>query len=379
MNTTEARTNGAWKLGSLIAVLVLAMAVVLGNASTAFATHTTKLDESKGKPYSITLHISDAGNSYTWYDTGGMLMDHRDGTQCRSRTVFIKNDTKYRVFASCYGFASDTKTHVQWLIGIHGNTGIDVVGNGTKRTDLITGTYMSPGDEIQVDAVNMSTRDVTSTKVLVQIGYRYGGEIDKLQTMKPIVSATKLASDRVEVCVRYPDGSKADVSGVSKIILYQGSKKVKSWTTNAQIPVRKYIAKGSKAVKASYKVVSTTIDNESDTITSDAVKPQANSVVVTKKKPKLKDFEFCTFVPSKLSYSGKKLIVEGYTVNPEGFKMTFPMTVEVSVPGKQIAYYQDWQHSWGKGVKKVKVSIAAKKVVNLRAGNVVCNNIGVNV
>lgn len=378
MDMTQARTNGAWRLGALIAVFMLAMAVALGNASTALAAHTTKLDESKGKPYSITLHISDAGSNYTWYDTGGMLMDHRDGTQCRSRTVFIKNDTKYRVFMSCYGYASDKKTHVQWLIGIHGNTGIDVVGNGTKRTDLITGTYMSPGDEIQVDAVNMSTRDVTSTMVKVLVGYKYGGEIEKLQTMKPIVSATKLASDKVEVCVRYPDSSKADVSGASKIALYQGSKKVKSWTTNAQVPVRKYTAKGSKAAKVTYKVVSTTIGNASDTITSDAVKPQANSVVISKKKPKLKDFEFCTFVPSKLSYSGKRLVVEGYTVNPEGYKMRFPMTVEVSVPGKQIAYYQDWQHSWGKGVKKVKVSIAAKKVVNLRAGNVVCNNIGAN-
>lgn len=379
MAAVEAKANGTWRLGALFVVLVLAMSVVFGNTSTALAAHTTKFDESKDKPYSITLHISDAGNNYTWYDTGGMLMDHRDGTQCRSRTVFIKNDTKYRVFMGCYGYASDTKTHVQWLIGIGGNTGIDVVGNGTKRTDLITGTYMSPGAEIQIDAANMSTRDVTATKVKVLVGYKYGGEIEKLQTKKPIVSATKLASDKVEVCVRYPDSSKADVSGVSKIALYQGSKKVKSWTTNAQIPVRKYIAKGSKAVKAKYKVVSTTIGNESDTITSDAVKPQANSVVISKKKPRLKDFEFCTFVPSKLSYRGKRLVVEGYTVNPEGYKMTFPMTVEVSVPGKQIAYYEDWQHSWGKGVKKVKVSIAAKKVVNLRAGNVVCNNIGVNV
>lgn len=305
-----------------------------------------------------------------------MKMDYLDGTQYRARQTRVINDTDYMVYMNCYVRASDSKTTVKWLIGdVNGGStsGWSINGEGTNTVGLVTGTYLSPGDSMFFDAVNMAANHSKSdTTVDIQINYKYGGEVKLIQTKKPIVTATKLASDRVEVNVKFAEGTNQGVSKVSRIDLYQGKTKVKSWKSNAQNPVRTWTGKTKAAVKAKYKVVCTTIANKKDTITSDVVKAQANVLVLKSKKPKAKNYDSysANFVPGKLSYSGKKLVIEGWTVNTFGVKTQWPLTVQVSIPSKQISYYSNWKYTYAKGVKKIKLTVKASKVVNLRAGNV---------
>ena len=347
---------------------------MLCNTSSAFATHTIKSDE-KGAPYSYTVHVTAADSTMINVQIPNMPMDYLDGTQYRARQCRIINDTKYMVYMNCYVRASDNKTAVQWLVGdINGGTtsGWSVNGEGTNTVGLVTGTYLSPGDSMIFDAVNMNAdRAMTTTRVSLQFNYKYGGEVKKYQTKKPVVTATKLGSRKVEVNVKFSDKTYQGVTGRTRIVLYQGKKKVKTWTSNAQVPVRVWTGKTKAAVKAKYKVVATTIGNSKDTITSKTVKAKAN-VLKLAKKPKLKNYSkySANFVATKLYYKGKKLVVVGYTVNTFGVKQQYPLTAQISIPSKQIAYYSNWQYKYSKGVKKVTLKLKAKKVVNLRAGNV---------
>lgn len=367
--------SGLRVLGVAMAAFFIAMLLTLAGASTALATHKVVTNE-EGAPYSKTIHITAATKTLQKVQYTGLKMDYLDGTQYRARQTRVINDTDYMVYMNCYVRASDNKTTVKWLIGdVNGGTtsGWDINGEGTNTVGLVTGTYLSPGDSMVFDAVNMSANhSMSDTTVDIQINYKYGGEVKLIQTKKPIVTATKLASNKVEVNVKYSGSTDQGVSGVSRIDLYQGKTKVKSWKSNAQNPVRTWTGKTKAAVKAKYKVVSTTIENPKDTITSDVVKAQANVLTLTSKKPKLKNFEdySAEFVPSKLSYNGKKLVIEGWTVNTFGMKYKYPLTVQVSIPSKQISYYNNWQYNYAKGVKKVKLTVKASKVVNLRAGNV---------
>ena len=367
--------SGLRVLGAAMAVFFIAMVLTLAGASTALATHKVVTNE-EGAPYSKTIHITAATKTLQKVQYTGLKMDYLDGTQYRARQTRVINDTDYMVYMNCYVRASDDKTTVKWLIGdVNDGTtsGWDINGEGTNTVGLVTGTYLSPGDSMFFDAVSMSANhSMSDTTVDIQINYKYGGEVKLIQTKKPIVTATKLASNKVEVNVKYSGSTDQGISGVSRIDLYQGKTKVKSWKSNAQNPVRTWTGKTKAAVKAKYKVVSTTIENPKDTITSDVVKAQANVLTLTSKKPKLKNFEdySAEFVPSKLSYSGKKLVIEGWTVNTFGMKYKYPLTVQVSIPSKQISYYSNWQYNYAKGVKKVKLTVKASKVVNLRAGNV---------
>ena len=389
MMTQTTTRNGIWKLGVLLASFALTAMFMLAGTSTAFATHNAIKDKgSLGDNAATTLIITGATSKteefqFGTYDDpyGELKINEKEIGAYASRDCFVRNDTKYNVKLTLQGVAQTNYKSFKWAWFSNDQSGAGTVkSEGTKKVTIVN-TILHPGQQIHFFATATNKSDV---RLAVHAVYKFHSEIAKLQTKKPIVSATKLASDKVEVCVSLPDASKGAVSGVSKLDLYQNGKKVKSWTYSAQTPIRKYTAKGSAATKAKFKVTSTTIDEgtqkllKNDSITSDTVKPQANVLVISKKKPKLKDYEFNTFVATKLSYSGKKLVVEGYTVNTEGFKMSYPLTIQVSSSSKslQLGYYQDWQHSWAKGVKKIKVTISknvmgkAVKVVNLRAGDI---------
>ena len=117
-----------------------------------------------------------------------------------------------------------------------------------------------------------------------------------------------MGSRKVEVNVKFSDKTYQGVTGRTRIVLYQGKKKVKTWTSNAQVPVRVWTGKTKAAVKTKYKVVATTIGNSKDTITSKTVKAKAN-VLKLAKKPKLKNYSkySANFVATKLYYKGKSL------------------------------------------------------------------------
>lgn len=371
----QKRRSGA--LFAAIAALVLGIVIALGGASPALATHKATIDKDADGNNASMLTVTGATTKAenfqfgTYEDPlGDLKINMKEVNSCASRDLYVKNATKYKVNLTLWGVAQANYKNFTWLWFGNSSKGNGMVNSEGTKDVVIMNTILTPGEQVQVRAFKNGSTP-SDVRLTLKVRYSYNSEVAKIQTAKPVVSATKLSGSKVEVCVTLPDNAKSAVNKTTKLDLYQGSKKVKSWTYSAQTPVRKYTAKGSAAVKASYHAVATTIGDKSDTIKGKSVKPKSN-VLTVGKKPSLKKYEKyqTTFAPTKLSYKGKKLVIEGYTVNTNGVALPSILFVQVSVPGKQIANYTNYQYKYAKGLKKVKFTLKASGVINLRAGNV---------
>ena len=381
---TQARPLQTRRSAALFAAFVafmLGMLIMLCSATPALATHKATIDTGPAGGKATMLSITGAtdkveGFQFGTYEDplGNLKIDVKEVNAYASRDLYVRNDTKYKIKLTLYGVAQTNYTSFSWLWFGDATAGYGMVKSEGTKDVVVMNTILAPGKQFHIYAVDTNLKKPSTARIALKASYQYYGEVEKLQTKKPEVSATKLASNKVEVCVKLPDGKSA-VNGVSKLDLYQGSKKVKSWKYSAQTPVRRFSATGSNVAKAKFKVVSTTIGDSSDKITSDVVTAKANTTTVGK-KPKLTAVdEYGTgFFPTKLSYKGSKLVVEGYTVSRMPAVIPSILYIQISVPGKQIAYYNNYNYKYAKGIKKVKFTLKASKVVNLRAGDVSVHN-----
>ena len=172
-----------------------------------------------------------------------------------------------------------------------------------------------------------------------------------------------MSSKKVEVKASIPD----TYAFKTKLELYMNGKKVKTVKKESSLT---YTATGASAAKASFYAVATTIGKASDTEKSETVKPQAN-VRTFKVSQDLGTYGAgtLTFKPSKLSYSGGNLVIEGYTVNKSNVNL-FGFCVEGICNGKTFFELDKPDYFLKPGIKKKTFKLKAKKVVNLVAGDI---------
>ena len=175
-----------------------------------------------------------------------------------------------------------------------------------------------------------------------------------------------ICTDQAGIQVDVNNGG-AGVRGVSKIYVYKGSKKIKTFTSAATSKYTfTYKAKGAGSAK--YKAKVEMIENKNDAKTSKAVSPKANTYSL-KVSTKLSDYEEdeIKFVTQSLSYSGNTIIVKGYTVNTMGADLAYPFYTYASCPGKLIYQYRSPANKViKKGIHKYTFKVKNVSVVDLR-------------
>ena len=187
-----------------------------------------------------------------------------------------------------------------------------------------------------------------------------------IQTEKPTVKATKLSASKASIKVTVPGA--ADVTGLTQIDVYAGSKKIKSFVSrkessgvilNGDVYSFTYSAKGAGTAK--YYVKLTTVGNKNDSIKSATVKPGAN---VLKVKPKA--VSGIGVQVTKLSYSGSKLVIEGKRVNKMGAAIPYMVNIVVysRANGGMVASVMK-QVTFPKGTKSFKYVVKAKRIIDL--------------
>ena len=183
---------------------------------------------------------------------------------------------------------------------------------------------------------------------------------------EPKIEVTKMSADQAGIQVDVNNGG-AGVRGVSKIYVYKGSKKIKTFTSAATSKYTfTYKAKGAGSAK--YKAKVEMIENKNDAKTSKAVSPKANTYSL-KVSTKLSDYEEdeIKFVTQSLSYSGNTIIVKGYTVNTMGADLAYPFYTYASCPGKLIYQYRSPANKVIKiGIHKYTFKVKNVSVVDLR-------------
>ena len=172
-----------------------------------------------------------------------------------------------------------------------------------------------------------------------------------------------MSSKKVEVKASIPD----TYASKTKLELYMNGKKVKTVKKKSLLT---YTATDTSAAKASFYAVATTIGKASDTEKSKTVEVQDN-VRTFKVSKDLGTYGAgtLTFKPSKLSYSGGNLVIEGYTVNKSGVSLP-GFYVEGICNGKTFFELDKPDYILKPGIKKKTFKLKAKKVVNLVAGDI---------
>lgn len=237
---------------------------------------------------------------------------------------------------------------------------------------VFTGKLVYPGKSVTVDYYydvreNSSVTKLPRLKVISYITPRSDVAVyDYTMKKAPKIEVTKMSADQVGIQVDVNNGD-AGVRGVSKIYVYKGSKKIKTFTSSAKdLYTFTYKAKGAGSAKYKAKVVMKA--NKKDAKTSKEVSPVKN-IWKQKVSKKLSDYESddIELVIESLSYSGNTLVVKGYTVNTMGVDMAFPTFARAGYPGKQLfEYYTPTNKVIKKGIHKYTFKVKNVPVVDLR-------------
>ena len=351
---------------ALAAACALALVMVFGGAGTALAAHKAIKDYGTlGDNPATTLLINSAGPAAenfqfgTYEDPyGNLTISEGEFGNYLSRDCFIKNKTGYRVWLTLWGVAQSNYKSFKWWWSSSDQSGASVKSEGTTDVWLMT-TILRPEQQIYVRAV--ATKK-SSVRIVLKAVYSYCGEAEGIQ-IAPAVTATKMSSKKVEVKASIPN----TYASKTKLELYMNGKKVKTVRGKSSLT---YTVTDASAAKARFHAVATTIGDARDTEKSRTVEPQPN-VRTFKVSKDIGTYGAgtLTFKPSKLSYSGGNLVIEGYTVNKSN----------VSLPGFCV-----WGYCNGKtffeldkpdyilkpGIRKKTFKLKAKKVVNLVAGDI---------
>ena len=351
---------------ALAAACALALAMVFGGAGTALAAHSAIKDYGTlGDNPATTLLINSARETPENFQFGTYEDPYRNltisemepGGYC-SRDCFIKNKTDYLVKLTLWGVAQSDYRSFEWQWFSSDQSSASVRSEGT--TDVIVmSTYLRPEQQIYVRA---EATKKSSVRIVLKAAYKYYGPAEGIQTA-PVVTATKMSSKKVEVKASIPD----TYASKTRLDLYMNGKKVKTVKKKASLT---YTATDTSAAKASFYAVATTIGKASDTETSKTVEVQDN-VRTFKVSKDLGTYGAgtLTFKPSKLSYSGGNLVIEGYTVNKSGVSLP-GFYVEGICNGKTFFELDKPDYFLKPGIKKKTFKLKAKKVVNLVAGDI---------
>lgn len=283
-------------------------------------------------------------------------------------TFVVKNDTDKVIRVGMY-VTTESPVTLTWFADF----GPSLMSQTINRSEsaVITGQTAKPGEEVSVQygyikEENKNVKTLPRLKVIARITVTDEPVYKTVVKKEPKIEVTKMSADQAGIQVDVNNGG-AGVRGVSKIYVYKGSKKIKTFTSAATSKYTfTYKAKGAGSAK--YKAKVEMIENKNDAKTSKAVSPKANTYSL-KVSTKLSDYEEdeIKFVTQSLSYSGNTIIVKGYTVNTMGFDMKYSFYTYASCPGKLIYQYRSPANKViKKGIHKYTFKVKNVSVVDLR-------------
>lgn len=363
MALTSSTLHGAGRLKRLVAAgvaafaaAVLAVGVCAGTAQAASDTIVIDVTEESAQQVDKVI-------------TG--KIDILDGNLHRSQKMELKNSTEHYLITTIRTRMTSPSKDAEWRIFFGASNVGYVDSNGNNWVYLCTKKYIAPGDSVEIEGWEKSYKQNQTFEAKIM----YRTDFDKpvnvnIQTKKPTVKAVKLSATKASVKVTVPQA--VNSTGKTRVDVYAGSKKVKSFETlkqpsdvtrSGETYAFTYSAKGAGTAKYSAKL--TTVGKESDTIKSAAVKPGANVL-----KVKAKSVSGIGVRLTKLSYSGSKLVIEGKTVNKTGAAAPKMMNIIVysKTNGCMIASVIK-QVTFPKGTKSFKYTVKASKVIDLTDSN----------
>ncbi|MGN0039087.1 MAG: hypothetical protein ACI36Y_08155 [Coriobacteriales bacterium] len=323
------------------------------NSSTHIATFTVKTDSLSFS--SCTSRTSTI--SYAMVDT------------TRSDKVVFINDTDYYIEVNgAAKVLAGNVANIQYRTNVN-NASTDKVlpaeAIGTQTT-LFKYVNLAPGEQISCYAEDVAFG--STGKVVIGMQYKTNKEKPVTIQQAPDLKVTKIASNEAAIRVKLPN-TRADVSGVTQVKVYAGSKVIKTFksrgglTRDADSYYKfRYVKSGAGTAK--YKAVATTIAKPTDTATSKVVKPAANKATLAYSK-KLTDYKHADTVITSLSYSGGKLVVKGKTVNPCPMALTYSRSVQIIHNLNNQRLSSDKQMTFAKGFKSFTLKFSTKKVIDL--------------
>ena len=269
-------------------------------------------------------------------------------------TFVVKNDTDKVIRVGMY-VTTESPVTLTWFADF----GPSLMSQTINRSEsaVITGQTAKPGEEVSVQygyikEENKNVKTLPRHKVIARITVTDEPVYKTVVKKEPKIEVTKMSADQAGIQVDVNNGG-AKVRGVSKIYVYKGSKKIKTFTS---------------AATSKYKAKVEMIENKNDAKTSKAVSPKANTYSL-KVSTKLSDYEEdeIKFVTQSLSYSGNTIIVKGYTVNTMGADLAYPFYTYASCPGKLIYQYRSPANKViKKGIHKYTFKVKNVSVVDLR-------------
>lgn len=283
-------------------------------------------------------------------------------------TFVVKNSTD-KVIRVGMWVAAESPVTMSWYADFGPALTSQTIGR--SATAVITGQTAKPGEEVAIqyaymEAENKNVKTLPRLQVIARITVTDDPVYETVINKAPKIEVTKMSADQVGIQVDVNNGG-AGVRGVSKIYVYKGSKKIKTFTSAATSKYTfTYKAKGAGSAK--YKAKVEMIENKNDAKTSKAVSPKANTYSL-KVSTKLSDYEEdeIKFVTQSLSYSGNTIIVKGYTVNTMGADLAYPFYTYASCPGKLIYQYRSPANKViKKGIHKYTFKVKNVSVVDLR-------------
>lgn len=283
-------------------------------------------------------------------------------------TFVVKNSTD-KVIRVGMWVAAESPVTMSWYADFGPALTSQTIGR--SATAVITGQTAKPGEEVAIqyaymEAENKNVKTLPRLQVIARITVTDEPVYKTVVKKEPKIEVTKMSADQAGIQVDVNNGG-AGVRGVSKIYVYKGSKKIKTFTSAATSKYTfTYKAKGAGSAK--YKAKVEMIENKNDAKTSKAVSPKANTYSL-KVSTKLSDYEEdeIKFVTQSLSYSGNTIIVKGYTVNTMGADLAYPFYAYASYPGKLLYQYRYPANKVvKKGIHKYTFKVKNVSVVDLR-------------
>lgn len=282
----------------------------------------------------------------------------------------VKNDTD-TVLQIGVKVAAESPVVMTWSESSTGPLLISQTINSYTQS-VFTGKLVYQGKSVSVEYYHDSRENKGVTKlprlqVIASITPCTDVETDKsIMKKAPKIEVTKISADQVRIQVDV-NNKGASVRGVSKIYVYKGSKKIKTLTSDAtNLYTFTYKAKGAGSAK--YKVKVEIKADKQDAMISKEVSPVKN-VWKQKVSKKASDYEEddLVFVTESISYSGKDMVVTGYTVNNMGFDYATSFYTIANCPGKLLYQYRSPANKViKKGVHKYTFKIKNAPVVDLR-------------
>ena len=303
-----------------LATLIFAFFIMFGIKNNVLANEFSV--DGKTVTYTVTEAKKEQANFGTTQTTGPLYVEVENGGEtCTSYRFIVKNESDKVIQVGMYAQLLNEINQKNMRFDVTFGPIMSALPlNSNSFTTLFTGTKLKPGESVWVENYMFKGDNpgyagrfriavaavITPTNDLVY---------ENVVTKKPSISVTKLSSNKVGIKVTL-NNPRAQVSRVSKVEVYKGTKKIKTIQSIKGQSSFLFTYKKKGAGSAKYKVKLTAIANSKDTKTSSKVSPKSN---VWKQKVSTKKSAYPAnkigYKIKSISYKGNRLVVKGYAYN----------------------------------------------------------------